>query len=125
MRFHKIAVLLTAPIALAGCAELLDSYGYGNNGYGNGTYGNGNTGGYGYNNNSGTQTFERAAVDACGREASRYGQVSIANVQQGRDVVQVFGSVRDNRNGNYNNQYNGRQFRCTFDSRGRITQFQI
>lgn len=63
--------------------------------------------------------FERVAVDSCGREAQRYGRVSISNVGLvSRDTVRVDGSVQAN------NQYQ-RRFTCSFRSDGRIVDFRI
>lgn len=67
---------------------------------------------------SGTE-FERAAVNACGQQASQYGRVSITNVEQrSRDTVRVDGRIQAN---------DGRQgqFTCTFRSDGRIVDFRI
>lgn len=112
MRIQRIAILCAAPLVLAGCAALPGLGGLLNGAYGNnGSYGN--QGGYGS-----SQDFERAAIDACGREASRYGQVSISNVERGNDAIEVYGTVGDNRRG-------ARRFVCTYDSRGRIIRFDI
>lgn len=104
---HKflLPTLVPATLLLGGCAYglggILDDNRYGD--------------GYGYNSNS---EFERAAVNACGREASRYGRVSITRVDQdSRDTVRVTGriNVRDNRRD---------EFGCTFRSDGRIVDFR-
>ncbi len=118
MRIQRIAILCAAPLVLAGCAELGGLGGILDGGYGNsGTYGN--NGSYGNNGAYGSQEdFEHAAVDACRQEASRYGQASIDNVQRGNNAIQVYGTVGDNRRGT-------RRFVCTYDSRGRITRFDI
>ena len=72
----------------------------------------------GYNNSSNLSQFERAAVEACGREAQRYGQVRIQDARQiERDVVEVRGYVES-----YNQR---RNFRCAFRSDGRIVGFDI
>ncbi|WP_206675180.1 hypothetical protein [Alteripontixanthobacter muriae] len=63
--------------------------------------------------------FERAAADACGREAARYGRVAISDVRQtSRDIVRVDGRVltRD--------RYE-RRFSCIFRSDGRIVDFRV
>ncbi|HEV2080752.1 MAG TPA: hypothetical protein VGR19_12780 [Allosphingosinicella sp.] len=106
--------------------------GYGNRGvYGNGTYGNGGYGypsqgaGYGY----GSQNFERAAVDACGSQAQRYGRVSIDNVElRSRSTVRVRGMIEANAGGyggygSYGGGIERRTFDCSFRSDGRITNF--
>ncbi len=101
MRKLFLPTLMSATLLLGGCA-----YGLG------GALGND---GYGYRSGN---DFERAAVDACGREASRYGRVSISNVDQNdRDTVRVNGriDVRDNR---------GDEFTCIFRSDGRIVDFR-
>ena len=71
--------------------------------------------GYGYNARG---DIERAAVNACGREASRYGRASITNVdQQNRDYVYVYGRI-DTRD------YSRDEFTCVFRTDGRIVDFQ-
>ena len=73
--------------------------------------------GNGYNDRN-LSRFERAAVDACGREAQRYGQVRIQDVRQiERDIVEVRGYVES-----YSQR---RNFRCAFRSDGRIVGFDI
>ena len=106
MRKVTLPVTIAAALSLAGCA------GYG---LGGSEYGYGSDYGYGYN---GSDDFERAALNACGREASRYGRVSINSVnQETRDRVVVTGNiaVRDR---------NRDQFGCTFDRDGRISDFR-
>ena len=62
--------------------------------------------------------FQQAAVNACGRHASQYGQVSVSDVrQQSRDTLRVYGVVGSN--------YGRRNFECSFRSDGRITDFDI
>jgi hypothetical protein len=62
-------------------------------------------------------TFERAAVNACGQQASQYGRVSITNVEQrSADTVRVDGRIETDRGGG--------QFTCTFRSDGRIVDFR-
>ncbi len=66
----------------------------------------------------GQSSFQQAAVNACGRAASRYGQVSIRNVRQvSRSTLRVYGTV--------GSRYGGRNFACSFRSDGRITDFDI
>ena len=108
---------------------------YGNGTYGNGTYGNGTygNGGYGYPSQSGygygNQNFERAAVDACGSQAQRYGRASIDNVEmRSRDTLRVRGMIEANAGGyggygSYGNSIERRTFTCSFRSDGRITDF--
>lgn len=73
----------------------------------------GNTG-YGYNN----QSFQQAAVNACGSQASQYGQVQIQDVrQQSSSTLRVYGTVGSN--------YGARNFQCSFRNDGRITDFDI
>lgn len=105
MRKFLLPVLMSGTLLLGGCA-----YGLGGGLLG-GILDNGRNG-----QNSGDD-FERAAVDACGREASRFGRVSIGNVDRNRDTVRVTGrvDVRDNR---------GDEFTCTFRSDGRIVDFR-
>ena len=107
MRKFMIPAAAVATLALGGCAS------YGNGGLLGGLLGGGND--YGY---SGGNDFERAAVKACGDEASRYGRVSINQVdEQNRDYVYVTGRI-DSRN------YNQDEFTCVFRSDGRVVDFQ-
>jgi hypothetical protein len=97
---------LAAATLVGGCAN---QYGYDNGGIFGDIFG----GGVG----SGSQ-FERDAVNACGREAERYGRVQITDVRQdGRDAVLVYGRIdtRDSR---------GDEFFCAFGSNGRILEFR-
>ncbi|RDS78494.1 hypothetical protein DL238_01900 [Alteriqipengyuania lutimaris] len=109
---------------LGGCAYgsgfgLGGGYGY-DDGYGD-RYGDryGNYGGdYGYSYR-GEQEFERAAVNACGREASRYGRVEITYAEErDRGVYTVQGRT-DNRDRRRD------QFTCEFSSSGRIIDFKL
>jgi len=107
--------------------------GYGNGTYGNGTYGNGTygNGGYGYPSQGagygyGPQNFERAAVDACGAQAQRYGRVSIDNVEmRSRNTLRVRGMIEANAGGygGYGSAIERRTFTCSFRSDGRISDF--
>lgn len=63
--------------------------------------------------------FERAAVEACGREASRYGRVQVTDARQSdREYVQVRGRIdtRDRRND---------EFYCVFRNDNRIVEFRV
>jgi hypothetical protein len=72
----------------------------------------------GGNQGYGSSNFQQAAINACGNEASRYGQVSIQDVrQQSSSSLRVYGVVGSN--------YGSRDFQCTFRSDGRITDFDI
>ena len=121
MRKIILPVLATATLALGGCA----STGYGG-GYGGGSSGGllggllggilgGGTSGY---NNQNLNRFEQAGAQACGREASRYGQVNIRQVGQVSDnQVRVVGYVQTNRG--------SAEFDCSFRSDGQIVNFEI
>jgi hypothetical protein len=62
-------------------------------------------------------TFERAAANACGQQASQYGRVSITRVEQrSSDTVRVDGRIEANNRAS--------QFTCTFRSDGRIVDFR-
>lgn len=85
------------------------------------------TGSYGYEpyrgpDNYGTNyrnDFERAAFNACGRQASQYGRVAIDRVEQiDQNSVRVIGRTdsRDSRRD---------EFGCTFRSDGRIVDFRL
>ena len=70
------------------------------------------------NQTSSNDQFARAAVDACGQQASQYGRVSISDVRQNsRDTVRVDGRIDSNRG-------DRDQFTCTFRSDGRIVDFR-
>ena len=111
MRKIITPAILASTLALGGCA----TYGgglLGGGGYGKDRYENG----YGYTRGG---DFERAAADACGREASRFGRARVDEVnQEGRDRVVVTGYIdsRDRRG-------EGR-FGCTFSNDGRIIDFR-
>ena len=120
MRKLTILSLIASPLLLAGCTtgygmdplggllgSVLGSGGYGDSAYGNSGYGNNAQG-----------SFQQAAVDACGQQASQYGRVSIGNVQQvSGDTLRVSGSASVN-------TYQQRGFYCDFRSDGRITNFR-
>lgn len=106
---HKaiLPIMAAGTLALGGCAG-----GYGPGGILGSVLGG--LGGSGYDN----RDFERAAVDACGSEASRYGRVGISNVSQvGANTLRVQGVIDDGRQ--------RRGFVCDFRSDGRITGFDI
>ena len=87
----------------------LGSAGYGTYGYPAGY------GGYGYGNGSG---LSQAAASACANYASRYGRVSVRNVQPlDYSHVKVFGYV--------SNGYRNEGWDCTVRSDGRITDFDL
>ena len=114
MRNLIIPALLTGTLALGGCAQYGGGLfgGLGGGGYDNDRY---NTG-YGYNRGG---DFERAAAEACGREASRFGRARVDEVnQESRDTVIVTGYI-DSRQ----RRGDGR-FGCTFRSDGRIVDFR-
>ncbi len=121
MRKLTTSALFAGAIMLGGCA-----YGYGD-GYGNDNgYGDGYGGGYGgsYGGSYGysyrdDNAFERAAVNACGREASRYGEIRITYAEErerGLYTVQGQIEIRDSRRD---------QFTCEFSSSGRVVDFRL
>lgn len=68
--------------------------------------------------NDGGSRFQQQAINACGNQASQYGQVAIQDVrQQSRDTLRVFGTVSSN--------WDSRNFQCSYRSDGRITDFDI
>ena len=124
---HKLMIpaLLAGTLLLGGCAYgpgygYDDGYGPGggyNDGYGGG-YGDGYGDGYGYSYRQNSE-FERAAVNACGREASRTGRVEITYAEErDRGVYTVQGriAVRDRSRD---------QFTCQFSASGRIIDFRF
>ena len=121
---RKTLILAALALPLSACATgvnplgaILGSIGtlgsgYGQSGYGQAGYGQA---GYGYGNNG----FSQAAASACGNYASRYGQVSVRNVQQlDGQHVKVFGYVSRGYGSNEG-------WDCTFRSDGRITDFDL
>ena len=111
MQKFFIPTLLAGSLMMSGCAA-----GIGGDPFGGllGTVLGGGTTTQGSSND-----FERAAVDSCGQEASRYGRVSITNVElSSRDTVRVDGNVQGN------DRYQ-RRFTCSFRSDGRIVDFRI
>lgn len=121
MRKLSVSALFASAIMVGGCAYGYgDGYGY-NDGYGDG-YGGGYGGSYGgsygysYRNNN---DFERAAVNACGQEASRYGRIRITYAEEReRGIYTVQGEI-DNRDPRRD------QFTCEFSSSGRIVDFRL
>lgn len=88
-------------------------------GYGNGSYGGYGNGGYGGYGGYGSGNFQQAAINACGSQASRYGQVQIRDVrQQSSSTLRVYGNV-------YNRYGRSDDFACSFRSDGRITDFDL
>ena len=112
MRKILLPLAMAGTLALGGCA----AYG-GNGGLLGGILGNDryDDDRYGYD---GGDDFERAAVRACGREASRYGRIRIDDVdRRSRDLVRVRGRI-DVRNRDRD------EFYCVFRSDGRIVEFR-
>lgn len=108
------APLILGSLTLAGCATS-PLGGYGMGGPLEAVLGSvlgGSSQGYG------SSSFQQAAVNACGAQASRYGQVSIQDVrQQSSSTLRVYGVVGSN--------YGSRNFACSFRNDGRITDFDI
>jgi hypothetical protein len=81
--------------------------------------------GYGYGQYG---SVESQAVNSCGREASRYGQVSIADVRpKSRDKFEVRGFVDAqgyDRGYGYGRGYERRTFTCSVRYDGRISKFK-
>ncbi len=98
-------------LPLAACAMSPYGYGYGNNSpYG--TLGTIGALGGAYGN------FSQAAASACANYASRYGRVSVRNVQQlDGNHVKVFGYT--------SRGYRNEGWDCTYRSDGRITDFDL
>lgn len=113
MRKLLIPTLVAGAMALGGCTTMLPAV------LGSVLQG-GLGGGYGYPDQGyGGSSFQQAAVNACGSQASRYGQVRITNVQQSSSsTLRVYGTVSTN-------GYDQRNFACSFRSDGRITDFDI
>ena len=117
MRKTSFAALAAGTLVLGGCAA-----GVGQNPLGAilGSVLGGSGGAYpqgGYNN----QSFQSAAVNACGAYAQqRYGRVAITDVRaRSQTTLRVYGTVE------VNNGYQRRRFECDFRSDGRITDFDI
>lgn len=117
MRKLFLPVLLATTFTLGGCAGGLGQDPL--TGILGSVLGGGLGGGYPAQGGYGNQNFEQAAVNACGQQASRYGRVSISNVQpQSNSTLRVYGTVEVN-------GYQRRNFACSFRSDGRITDFDI
>ena len=131
MRKLSLPLILGSTLALGACAtNPYGGYGspYGSQGgldavlgavlgaAGSGGYGSQGYGGYG---GYGAQSFQQAAVQACGSTAARYGgRVAIRDVRQSsRSTLRVYGLV--------GTRYGTRDFACSFRSDGRITDFDI
>lgn len=62
--------------------------------------------------------FQTMAIDACGAEASRYGQVRITDVRAASgSTLRVYGTIDSN--------YRRHAFGCSFREDGRITDFDV
>ena len=79
----------------------------------------GGLGTQGYRTNTSGSQFQSAAVNACGQQASQYGQVSVTNVEQvSNDTLRVDGRVSAS-------AYQQRTWACAFRADGRITDFRM
>jgi hypothetical protein len=118
---RKTLLLAALALPLSACAtgygadplsQVLGSIGtLGSSGYGYGGYGY--PAGYGYGGG-----FSQAAAGACANFASRYGRVSVRNVQQlDGNHVKVFGYV--------SNGYRNEGWDCTVRSDGRVVDFDL
>lgn len=112
-----LPLIAAGALALGACA--VNPYGTGYGGYG--SYGNnynpvyGSVGAVGMNYGGG---FRQAAANTCANHASRYGPVSVRNVQQiNASHVRVIGSV--------SRGYRNESWNCTVRSDGRITRFRV
>lgn len=113
MRKTMVTTAVAGTLMLGGCASL------GGLGGGSGGFGSilGSVLGGGQSGQSNLNEFERAAANACGEEAQRYGRVSLSSAEQvNRDNVQVRGRI-------VTNNRREQQFVCTFRSDGRIADF--
>ena len=106
MRRRYIPAVLACALPIGGCAYIgfapavIDAI--------NSTRGGGYVG----------EDFEAAAAEACSARASRYGRLTLGDVQRLSDkVVRVAGSVQD--------ATRQRAFICDFQSSGRISSFRI
>jgi len=78
----------------------------------------GGLGTQGYGQSNANSQFQTAAVNACGQQASQYGQVRVTDVRQvSNDTLRVDGQVGSN--------YQQRSWACAFRADGRITDFQM
>ena len=114
MRTPILVTALAGTLMLGGCAT---AYGDPLGGLLGGILGGGNTGNY--NSGSNMSEFERAAYEACARQASQYGSVQVTDVRQdSNSTVRVLGRIntRDTRRD---------EFTCTFRSDGRIVDFRL
>lgn len=107
MRTSTLTLAIVGSVALSGCAA------YGDRGLLGDILGGGSD--YGYDART---SFERDAVQACGREAERYGRVTVTSArEENRDYVYVYGRIdsRDSRND---------EFTCVYSSDRRIVDFR-
>jgi hypothetical protein len=119
MRKLIFPAIAAGTLMLGGCAAGLGGYGYGDPLSGIlGSVLGGGLGGSGYANVN-SRELQSAAVNACGEQASQYGQVSVDGVQQvSNSSLQVQGRVASN-------AYQQRSWACTFRADGRITDFRF
>ena len=116
----SLFILAAATLPLAACAT--SPYGYNSDPLGQilgsigslgSPYGYSGYGGYGYGSG-----LSQAAASSCANYASRYGSVSVRNVQSlDSNHVKVFGYV--------SNGYRNEGWDCTVRSDGRITDFDL
>lgn len=119
---RKTLFLAALALPLAACATSPYGSGYNSNPLGQilgsiGTLGSAGYGTYGYPAGYGGG-FSQAAAQACANYASRYGRVSIRNVQQlDGNHMKVFGYA--------SNGYRNEGWDCTFRSDGRVVDFDL
>ena len=108
---RKSILIFAALLPLSGCATGLG--GLGGPGVLGSVLGNVLTSGA---QGRGGADFQTMAIDACGAEASRYGQVAITDVQAAsRSTLRVFGTV--------DTSHQRQSFACSYREDGRITDF--
>ena len=111
MRLSPLMLVIAAALPLGACTGLGNQGGIFGDVLG-GVFGQGNQG-------MGGQSFQDAAVEACANEARRYGSVNVTDVRaQSSSTLRVLGTI------NMQN-YERRQFGCSFREDGRITDFDI
>ena len=117
----RISHVLIAGLALPLAACMTSPYGYGFDRYGSSRYGYnpyGTVGVIGALGGAYGANFSQAAAGACANYASRFGRVSVRNVQRlDGNHAKVFGYV--------NRGYRNEGWDCTFRSDGHITDFDL
>ena len=115
MRKTTLSLIALAALPLAGCMGMSPGGGLGGAGVLGSVLGSVlNQPTYG----RGGPDLQTMAVDACGGQAQRYGQVNISDVRaESRSTLRVYGTIDAN--------YRRHAFACSYREDGRITDFTV